>query len=240
MPKSIQISRFDEICYINSVICLYHDVCLPNTTCTIMKRDKKKTELPHRIYIKNMVCDRCIRVVKEELENIGLDVRHVALGEVVLGKSPDGQSVEAIKGVLYKNGFELIEDKNARIIEAIKTAVIRLVHHNHDTEPMKMKYSEYISRAVGKEYHSLSVLFSSVENMTIERYIIKQKIERVKELIKYDDRSFSEIAYMMNYSSVQHMSNQFKTVTGFTPGEFKKLSPAHHHHHRRLPLDKVT
>ena len=103
---------------------------------------------------------------------------------------------------------------------------------------MKLKYSEYIAQAVGKDYHSLSVLFSSVENITIEQYIIKQKIERVKELIKYDDRSLSEISYMMNYSSVQHLSNQFKSITGFTPSEFKKLSPAHHHHHR-IPLDKV-
>ena len=189
-----------------------------------------------RIYIKNMVCDRCIRVVKEELEHLGLDVRRVSLGEVeIAGRLHDGMS-DKIKKVLHHNGFELIEDKNAKIIESIKTAIIELVHHNHDTEPLKMKYSEYISKKVGKEYHSLSVLFSSVENTTIEQYIIKQKIERVKELIKYDDRSFSEIAYMMNYSSVQHLSNQYKSVTGFTPGQFKKLSRTHHH---RQPLDKV-
>jgi len=203
-----------------------------------MKNKKKNSPSVHRIYIKNMVCDRCIRVVKEELEHIGLDVRRVALGEVEVGDRLNDTMVEKIKNVLHHNGFELIEDKNARIIESIKTSIIHLVHHNHDAEPLKMKYSEYISKKVGKEYHSLSVLFSSVENITIEQYIIKQKIERVKELIKYDDRSFSEIAYMMNYSSVQHLSNQFKSVTGFTPGEFKKLSPAHHHHNRQ-PLDKV-
>lgn len=185
-----------------------------------------------------MVCDRCIRVVREELEHIGMDVRHVTLGEAEVGGRLNDTTMQKIRHILHKNGFDLIEDKNARIIETIKTAIIQLVHHNHDAVPMKMKYSEYISKKVGKDYHSLSVLFSSVENITIERYIIKQKIERVKELIKYDDRTFSEIAYMMNYSSVQHLSNQFKSVTGFTPGEFKKLSPAHHHHGRR-PLDKV-
>ena len=203
-----------------------------------MKNKKKNSPSVHRIYIKNMVCDRCIRVVKEELEQIGLDVRRVALGEVEVGDRLNDTMVEKIKNVLHHNGFELIEDKNAKLIESIKTAIIQLVHHNHDAEPLKIKYSEYIFKKVGKEYHSLSVLFSSVENITIEQYIIKQKIERVKELIKYDDRSFSEIAYMMNYSSVQHLSNQFKSVTGFTPGEFKKLAPAHRHHHRQ-PLDKV-
>ncbi|MHB1050871.1 MAG: helix-turn-helix domain-containing protein [Bacteroidota bacterium] len=203
-----------------------------------MKNKKKKSQTIQRLYIKNMVCDRCIRVVKQELENIGLDVRSVELGEVEVGDRLDTTTVEKIKHLLHHNGFELIEDKNAKLIESIKTAIIQLVHHNHETEPLKVKYSEYISKKVGKEYHSLSVLFSSVENITIEQYIIKQKIERVKELIKYDDLSFSEIAYMMNYSSVQHLSNQFKSVTGFTPGEFKKLAPAHRHHHRR-PLDKV-
>jgi AraC-like DNA-binding protein len=203
-----------------------------------MNKKKQQTKGTVTLYIKNMVCNRCIRVVKEELEHIGLDVRRVDLGEAEIGNRLNDSMVEKIKNMLHQNGFEFIEDKNAKIIESIKTVIIQLVHHNHDAEPLKIKYSEYISKKVGKEYHSLSVLFSSVENITIEQYIIKQKIERVKELIKYDDRSFSEIAYMMNYSSVQHLSNQFKSVTGFTPGEFKKLSPAHRHHHRQ-PLDKV-
>lgn len=199
---------------------------------------RKKRPSVQILYVKNMVCDRCIRVVKEELSHIGFDVRRVALGEVEIGNQLNETAMEKIKMVLHLNGFELIENKNAKIIESIKTAIIQLVHHNHDAEPMKMKYSEYLSKKVGKEYHSLSVLFSAVENMTIEHYIIKQKIERVKELIKYDERSFSEIAYMMNYSSVQHLSNQFKSITGYTPGEFKKLASTHHHH-GRTPLDKV-
>ncbi len=203
-----------------------------------MKKTHNSKLKSQKLYIKNMVCDRCIRVVRDELQLLGHDVRKVELGEVEIGNVLKPTDLLSIKTMLHKNGFELIEDKNAKTIESIKTAIIQLVHHNHDTEPMKLKYSEYIAQAVGKDYHSLSVLFSSVENITIEQYIIKQKIERVKELIKYDDRSLSEISYMMNYSSVQHLSNQFKSVTGFTPSEFKKLAPAHHHHHR-ISLDKV-
>lgn len=192
------------------------------------------------IYVKNMVCDRCIRVVREELQKLGHDVRSVELGEVVLGGSISQQQMKELSGVLVKNGFEMIEDRNARIIEAVKRAVIELVHHNHETTPLRMKYSEYLSKKVGKDYHSLSVLFSAVENVTIEQYIIRQKIERVKELIRYDERSMSEIAYMMNYSSVQHLSAQFKTVTGFTPSEFKNMAPSHKHHHHRTAIDRIT
>ncbi|MFA6467834.1 MAG: AraC family transcriptional regulator [Bacteroidota bacterium] len=201
-----------------------------------MKNTKSKNSL-HEIYIKNMVCDRCIRVVKEELVKLGHDVRSVSLGEAEIGGLISLQQMTAIKSMLDRNGFELIEDKNARTIESIKTAVIQLVHHNHETAPLKAKYSEYIAAAVGKEYHALSLLFSSVENITIEQYIIRQKIERVKELIKYDERTLSEIAYMMKYSSVQHLSNQFKSVTGFTPSHFKKLSSSHRQY--RISLDKV-
>ncbi len=197
----------------------------------------KKTPV-HHLYIKNMVCDRCIRVVRDELTGLGHDVRAVTLGDAEIGNAPSEQQVSAIRSMLSANGFELIEDKNARIVEAIKTAVIRLVHHDHSSAPMKLKYSEAIAKEVGKEYHALSVLFSSVENMTIEQFIIRQRIERVKELIRYDDRSLSEIAYMMKYSSVQHLSSQFKTVTGFTPTAFKSLAPTHHAR-RRMPLDKV-
>ena len=185
-----------------------------------------------------MVCDRCIRVVRDELQSAGYDVRRIELGEVEIGKEAQKNDLVLIKNLLGKNGFELIEDKNSKIIESIKTAIIQLVHHNHEKERLKIKYSEYISKKVGKDYHTLSLLFSSVENITIEQFIIRQKIERVKELIKYDDRSLSEIAYIMNYSSVQHLSNQFKSITGFTPTQFKKLAPQHHIH-QRTSIDKV-
>lgn len=204
-----------------------------------MKTDKKPKHSRRLLYIKNMVCDRCIRVVREELERAGVHLLRVELGEVETDTMIDEKLSSTIKNVLQKNGFELIEDKNAKTIEAIKTAIIQLVHHNHDLLPMKLKYSDYIAQKVGKEYHALSILFSSVENITIEQYIIRQKIERVKELMKYDERSLSEISYMMNYSSVQHLSNQFKSVTGFTPSEFKKSSASHHHKHHRISIDKV-
>jgi AraC family transcriptional regulator len=185
-----------------------------------------------------MVCDRCIRVVRDELSALGHDVRRVTLGDAEIGTVPTPQQTEAVRAMLERNGFELIEDRNARIIEAVKTAVIRLVHHDHSSSPMKLKYSELLAREVGRDYHALSVLFSSVENITIEQYIIRQRIERVKELIRYDDRSLSEIAFMMRYSSVQHLSSQFKAVTGFTPTAFKSLAPTHRAH-QRMPLDKV-
>ena len=193
---------------------------------------------PQNIYVKNMVCDRCIRVVKEEMLKLGHDVRSVELGEVVLGKGLNETDSARVRQMLESNGFELIEDKNKKLIESVKTAVIQFVHHQHEKSPLSMKYSEYISKKVGKDYHSLSTLFSSVENVTIEQYIIKQKIERVKELLKYEERSLSEIAYSMDYSRGQHRSNQFKSVTGLTPTQFKKINPARSSF-RRIPLDKV-
>ncbi|MBP6672160.1 MAG: helix-turn-helix transcriptional regulator [Bacteroidetes bacterium] len=193
---------------------------------------------PQNIYVKNMVCDRCIRVVREEMLKLGHDVLSVELGEVVVGKELNETDSSRVRQMLESNGFELIEDKNMKLIESVKTAIIQFVHHQHEKSHLSMKSSEYISKKVGKDYHSLSTLFSSVENVTIEQYIIKQKIERVKELLKYEEWSLSEIAYSMDYSSVQHLSNQFKSVTGLTPTQFKKNTPARSSF-RRIPLDKV-
>ncbi|MGE5313701.1 MAG: helix-turn-helix domain-containing protein [Acidobacteriota bacterium] len=189
------------------------------------------------LYIKNMVCDRCIRVVREELETLGYDVRRAELGEAEIAGAPSAGDLESIGRQLRRSGFELIEDKNAKLIEAVKRAIIRLVHKTDG--PMPSKYSDYIASEVGRDYHSLSVLFSSVENITIEHFLIRQKIERVKELMKYGELTLSEIAYRMNYSSVQHLSHQFKSVTGLTPSQFKELSAMHLPQASRLPLDKV-
>jgi AraC family transcriptional regulator len=207
-----------------------------------MKRTttSKHQPLPSTVlYVKNMVCDRCIRVVREELSGLGYDVRRVELGEVEIAGAATQADLGVIKETFLRSGFELIEDKNAQIIEAVKTAIIALVHNHDGAAPMTKKYSDYIVGEVGKDYHSLSVLFSSVENVTIEQFIIRQKIERAKELMKYGDHTLTEIAGLMNYSSVQHLSNQFKSVTGFTPGEFKKLSMHRAPSARRVPLDKV-
>ena len=184
------------------------------------------------LYVKNMVCDRCIHVVMQELEKIGLDVRSVTLGEVTLTGSSRDLPMNRIKKSLEENGFELIEDRKARIIERLKLAVIKLVREKGDR---KLKYSASLSKELGLEYHYLSTLFSGVENITIEQFIIRQRVERSKELLKYGELTLSEIAYELGYSSVQHLSNQFKRVTGLTPTQFKRMTS-----NMRNPIDHVS
>lgn len=185
------------------------------------------------LHVKNMVCDRCIRIVREEMERIGLDVRSVKLGEAVVAstREPD---MDDVRSVLHANGFELIDDKKAKIIERVKTTIINLIHHSDPEKSPRMKTSALIAREVGYDYPYLSGLFSSVENITIEKYIILQRIERVKELIVYNELTLSEIAYKTGFSSVQHLSNQFKKNTGLTPSYFRKVKK-----NKRVPLDKV-
>lgn len=187
-----------------------------------------------KLYIKNMVCPRCIKVVREELTRLDLDVRNVVLGEVEVSGDGEQLPMEKIRQVLEENGFELLQDKRSKTIEKIKHAVLKLVQNDYEKNPIRLKDSEFIAREVGQDYHSLSTLFSSVEGITIEQYIILQKIERVKELLKYGEMTLSEIAYTMGYSSVAHVSNQFKKVTGMTPSAFKKLGGVHRH-----PIDQV-
>ena len=195
-----------------------------------------------RLLIKNMVCNRCIKVVKEELEKLGLDVRSIVLGEVVVDGIFENLPIGKIKAALEDNGFELIEDKKAKLIEQIKLAILELVRNDADKFPADVKYSNlltgkagYIIKNIGMDYHYLSSLFSSVENITIEQYIILQKIERAKELLKYGELTLSEIAFKLGYSSVQHLSNQFKKVTGLTASQFKNMTE-----NIRKPLDKLN
>jgi AraC-like DNA-binding protein len=187
------------------------------------------------LYIKNMVCNRCIRVVREELENIGLDVCHVELGKVELKQDNDDIPLGTIRRVLQAIGFDIIEDKKARLIEATKNKIIQLIHQNEDVQSFNMNYSEYLSQKLAVDYHYLSNLFSSVENITIEHYVILQKIERAKELLKYNEDTLSEIAYKLGYSSVQHLSNQFKKITGMTASQFRIVTV-----NLRKPLDKLS
>lgn len=194
----------------------------------------KQTDSPITLHVKNMVCDRCIRVVKEELQKLDFDVRSIKLGEVIVSPGRKSPDLRKVKTVLQANGFDLIDDKRVKIVEKIKNAVIKLIHYSGDVEQMNENYSAYIEREVGRDYHYLSTLFSTMESITIEKYIINQKIERVKELIRYDELSLSEIAYKLGYSSVAHLSNQFKKVTGLTASQFKHLSEQ-----QRKPLDKV-
>lgn len=174
------------------------------------------------LYIKNMVCHRCKMVVRTELEKLQLHPVNIALGEVVieekqLSKQQSKQVAEALKAV----GFELIDDKRSKLIEQIKTFVIDTVHYK-DEQPNK-NYSELLSQHLHHDYSHLSNLFSGVEGITIEQYILNQKIEKVKELLLYNELSLSQIAFQLAYSSTAHLSAQFKKLTGFTPSKFKQM-----------------
>ena len=157
-----------------------------------------------------MVCNRCIMVVQNEMDKLGLAVEHIKLGEVTLEKEPTDSERTALEGALVSLGFEVIDDKKSRIIEKIKNTIIELVHHQ-DNEA-KTNLSDVLSEKLHHDYNYLSNLFSEVEGTTIEKYFIAQKIERVKELLVYDELSLSEIAFQLNYSSVAYLSNQFKKL----------------------------
>ncbi|HEX2868585.1 MAG TPA: AraC family transcriptional regulator [Ignavibacteriales bacterium] len=183
------------------------------------------------LLIKNMVCGRCIKVVREELEKLGLEVLNIELGEArVKGES---FPIEEIRRVLEENGFELIEDRKAAIINKIKSLLIDLIYSDR-LETINMNISEYLEENLSQDYQHLSTLFSSVENITIEHFVILQKVERAKELLKYNELTLSEIAYRLGYSSVQHLSSQFRKVTGFTASEFKRLTTS-----QRRPIDHL-
>ena len=184
------------------------------------------------IFIKNMVCDRCIMVVQNELEKLGLDDKNIKLGEVILSKEITSLEKENLSKTLEPLGFEVIDDKKGRIIEKIKNIIIDLVHHQ-DSD-VKTNLSDVLSDKLHHDYNYLSNLFSEVEGTTIEKYFIAQKVEKVKELLVYDELSLSEIANRLNYSSVAYLSNQFKKVTGLTPSHFKQIKED-----KRKPLDKV-
>lgn len=184
------------------------------------------------LHIKNMVCNRCIMVVKAALEKLALHPVSITLGEVVLEeKKLSGELLKNLQHSLKGVGFELIDDKKSKLIEQLKNTIVELVHYS---EPAKIKLSIYLSEKLNHDYSYLSKLFSEVEGITIEHYIIKQKIERVKELLIYDELSLSEIADQLGYSSVAHLSAQFKKVTGLTPTFYKNKGMRN-----RISLDKI-
>jgi AraC-like DNA-binding protein len=180
-----------------------------------------------------MVCDRCIMVVKADLMSLGYSINSIDLGEVVLNRSIEGNEIEQIRKVLFDKGFELIDDKKSSIINSIKTLIIEYIHYDKE-KPDYLNISDFLSRELGYDYSYLSNLFSSVEGITIEKFLILQKIEKVKELLDYDELALNDIAYKMGYSSVQHLSQQFKRITGLTPSHFKKIKE-----NRRKSLDKI-
>ena len=180
-----------------------------------------------------MVCDRCILVVRQQLDSTGLAYKNIQLGEVELEKTPSTEQVKELDIKLKGLGFELLDDKKSATVEKIKAAIIRLIHGTEEVELTK-KLSVILSEKLNMDYHYLSSLFSSIEGITIEKYAILQRIEKAKELLIYDELTLSEIADRLGYSSVQHLSLQFKKITGLTPSHFKQLKE-----NKRKPLDKL-
>ena len=173
------------------------------------------------LYIKNMVCPRCIKVVGEELEKLGVKFHSINLGEVVTEKPKEKLPLKKISKVLELNGFELIEDSKSKLIEDIKKIIISSIQQHDVLDLENIVFPKLLSERIGKEYSYLSPLFSKTEGITIEQFIILQKIEKTKELIKYNELTLSEISYKLGYSSVQHLSRQFKNTTGLTASQFK-------------------
>jgi AraC-like DNA-binding protein len=185
-----------------------------------------------KIYIKNMVCIRCKMVVKSELEKLGLHYTTVDLGEVEIREYISKEQLERLDFALKKAGLELMDDKKSILVEKIKAVIIELVHYAD--EQIKVNLSDYLSEKLNHNYTYLAHLFSEVKGTTIEKFYLTHKIEKVKELLVYDELSLTEIAYRLNYSSVAHLSNQFKKMTGLTPSHFKELKRK-----RRITLGNV-
>lgn len=186
-----------------------------------MEKDVVMQAEKMKIYIKNMVCNRCKMVVKTILEKLGLHPVQVELGEVTLQENDISVIKEQLKQELQSFGFDLLDNKKTKTIEKIKNRIIDLVHNKNSN--LQITLSDYLVQELHQDYSALSNLFSQVEGITIEKYYIIQKIEKVKELLVYDELSLSEIAFQLNYSSVGYLSNQFKKVTGLTPSHFKSM-----------------
>ncbi len=168
-----------------------------------------------------MVCIRCQLIVKSELEKFGIEYSDVKIGEAnIIGAVPE-DTLAKLDGSLKKSGLELMNSKKSVLVEKIAIAIIELVHYTEDQ--IKVNLSDYLSDKLNYDYTYLANLFSEVKGITIEKFYLKHKIEKVKELIIYDELNFSEIAYKMHYSSVAHLSNQFKKITGLTPSHFRKM-----------------
>jgi YesN/AraC family two-component response regulator len=169
-----------------------------------------------------MVCLRCKMAVKSELEKLGLHFIVVDLGEAEIMEEITPQQISMLDSGLKKSGLELMDDKKSILVEKIKTTIIELVHFNDDIQ-IKVNLSDYLGEKLNHDYTYLANLFSEVKGTTIENYYLSNKIEKVKELLVYDELNLTEIAFKMHYSSVAHLSNQFKKMTGLTPSHFKHL-----------------
>ena len=184
------------------------------------------------LYVKYMVSNRCKIAVKDALKNLGLHFIVVDLGEVEVMENLTLEQRAVLKRSLAYSGLELIDDKKGVLIGKIKNVVIEMVHHSD--EALKINFSDFLSEKLHHDYTYLSNLFSEVQGITIERFIIIHKVERIKELIFYNELNISEIAWKMHYSSVAHLSNQFKKITGLTPSHFKKMK-----NQQRNPIEEI-
>jgi len=188
------------------------------------------------LFVKNMVCDRCILVVKQEFEKFEIPLQTVVLGKVVTRQKITNVAKQELAVSLTKLGFEFLEDKKLQLVERIKNVIVELIHRKK-TLP-QTNFSDYLSEQLDTDYHTLSKLFSAIEHTTVEKFVIAQKIERVKELLSYNELTLSEISDLLHYSSVSHLSNQFKKVTGVTPSEYKNIQD--YQDHGRFSLDNLS
>jgi len=186
-----------------------------------------------RLIIKNMVCPRCITSVEQILEKHHIKAQSVKLGEVELDEHPDPGKLRQLAEDLRQTGFELLDDQKQQLIEQVKNLLIQKVQSANVEEHFSV--SRYLSEKIFSDYSSISKLFSEVESITIEQFFILQKIEKAKELLIYNEQLLSDIAFRLGYSSTQHLSNQFKKLTGMTPSGFRKLGASH-----RKPIDRVN
>lgn len=185
-----------------------------------------------KIFIRNMVSLRCKLLVKSELDNLAIRYSSIELGEVAIPDNLSAKKQQLLKEVLLRSGLEVLDDGRAILIERIKNLIVEMVHYT-DEVPL-LNFSSYLSQKLNLSYHYLSNVFSETKGITIEHYVILHKIERVKELLIYDELTLTEISYKLNYSSVAHLSSQFKKITGLTPTFFKSLK-----HQKRNLLEEL-
>ena len=187
-----------------------------------------------KLYIKNMVCERCKSLVKEELDKNGINYREVNLGVVETTEDISATQHTDLFNALQKFGFELIDPQKNTIIEKLKNAILDLERISNET--LETSFSDYISLYMNMNFISLNTLFAEIEGITIDKYIIRQKIERVKELLVYEDMNLAEIAQRLHYSNTTELVNQFKSITGLTPGHFRDLRQARY---KRIHLPDI-
>ena len=189
--------------------------------------------MPTVLHIKNMVCQRCIETVEQVLTEKGFKVGTIILGEAEIDREPNSNELQEIAETLKNRGFKLLIDKKSQIVDRVKSEIIKLIHHS-ENEILNVNLSTHLAQLIAADYSSISNLFSTSEGITIEKFTILQKIEKVKELLSYGELTASEIAFKMGYRRAAHLSSQFKKETGMTPGQFKNLKEK-----ERKPLDQI-